>query len=455
MLKKSFFFSISTVFLLSSLIIQAQTSETLAKIKYTLADYKNPSSYKGRYGLIRFSSDDKILVVAGNDEHLIIYDSETGKMLQKIKYGGTGTNAFSFGADEKSFLLQDVSFTRIEVLDLETGKIKNKIAGRSNISGLKSLLLTSAAQKHKGLEMRELPVSPDRKMVLTAKTDSLYQVVDLESGEVRFNLEQTSKTNEKKDLLKMLFIPGAATTPLFFHISDAAYNADGKRIVLANGDKIPTLWDGETGKLIAKLEPQVGKVYQVSFSANGKLAATTDIAGITKIWDAETGAHLSTIGTPESKEIAVEWSPTAEVLATFSSAEEIHFYDARTGKLISDTDKTKVRGLSFSPNGTLAATIAKEDKNNLGQIFSVADGKLIAALPRLKKEEHALALEWNNEGNLLAVSSEDYVKIFNDKGELLQTLENAVFPARFSSDGKILATGGKNDVGYVWQINQN
>jgi hypothetical protein len=44
---------------------------------------------------------------------------------------------------------------------------------------------------------------------------------------------------------------------------------------------------------------------------------------------------------------------------------------------------------------------------------------------------------------------------FSPDGTLLQNPENAVFPTRFSTDGRLLATGGKNDVGFVWQIGRN
>jgi hypothetical protein len=38
----------------NSLIVEAQQTKQVARIKYTLSDYKNPSSFKGRYGLTRF-----------------------------------------------------------------------------------------------------------------------------------------------------------------------------------------------------------------------------------------------------------------------------------------------------------------------------------------------------------------------------------------------------------------
>ena len=440
---------------LNAFSLQAQQSKSVAQIKYKISNYKNPSVFKTRFGLTRFSADDKMLAVIGDDYRIVIYQTETGKLLQSIKYGGDGTTNFSFGADGKSVLMLNRLFSEIEIWDLETGKLLKKINERSVVSGLKKVLINNVERKGQGQEMGELPISPDGKSILVARTDSRYDVVNLSDDTARFSLEQNSKTSETKDLLKILFVPGAATTRGFFRVSSAEYNAQGTRILLANGDKSPTLWDAENGKLISALEPQLSKVYDISFNHDGTLAATTDTKGVTKIWDAENGNLLSTIGTPKKRETAFGWSSQSEIIATLSSSEEGHFYNARTGKLLSSTGKTQINGLMFNPDGTLVATFAKKDRKLLGQIIRVANGKLIANLSRTVNEEHPLAIDWSKDGKFLAISSVEYVKIFNEKGELLQKLDQAVFPAQFSHDSKLLLTGGNNDDGFVWQIGEN
>lgn len=455
MSKKTALLIIFSALFLNALNIAAQPSQPIAQLKYKISDYKNPSVFKGRFGLTRFSADDKLLAVIGDDDRIVIYETATGKVIQAIKYGSDHNSNFSFGADGSSILMQDRLSFGIEIWDLETGERRRKIEGRDGISGLKKALINNAEQKGQPQEMRELPLSPDGKNMLVAKTDSLYEIVNVADGIARHSLEQTSKTSETKDLLKILFIPGAATTRGFFYVSSAEYNSNGTRILLANGDKSPTLWDAVSGKLIAALEPQDTKVYDISFNHDGTLAATTDTKNVTKIWDAADGKLLSTIGTPKKNERVYGWSSQSDILATLSWREEGHFYNARTGKLLAGTGKTQINGLLFSPDGTLAATFAKKDRKLLGQIIRVADGKLIANLPRGADEEHPLGLDWSRDGKLLAISSVEYVKIFNDQGELLQKLDQAVFPARFSHDGKLLITGGNNDDGFVWQVGEN
>jgi WD40 repeat protein len=442
-----------TAMLFCSLKLTAQQESTpTAQIKYKISDYKNQSVYKGRYALTRFNADDSMFAVIGDEDRIVVYETATGNVIQSIKYGNDNTNAFSFGADGKSVLFLDKLSFSVEVWDLETGERRHKIEGRSAVSGLKNALRKDQKDINEGLQMSEMPLSPDGKSVLVGKTDSRFDVVDLENGEARFSVEQTSETSEIKDLLKLALIPGIANSLYLLHISKAIYSSDGKRILLSNGDRNPTLWDAETGKMIAILGPQEAKVYKISFSPDGKLAATVDKKAVSQIWDATTGRKLSTLGKPGNSEMIGNWSPQGDFVATHSSKERGHIFNAQTGEFISETGKLQIRDMSFSSDGRLIATLAKKDKTKLGQIFNVADGKFIADLPRLSDEERPLDLEWSSDGKLLAISSIEYVKIFNNRGEFLQSLENAVYPARFSHNGKLLLTGGKNDDGFIWQI---
>lgn len=459
MFKKSLLNIVLTVSILlpaNSLAQQPATvAPPIASVKYKLGNFKNPSLQNIRYALARFSDDDKLFAVLGEKQRIGIYETASGRLLREIDYGSDATDAFSFSPDGKSILMKDRLSFSVEVWDIESGKRLHKIEGRNGVSGFKNMILDTDRRRKQKLEMNAIPVSRDGKNVLVGKDDRRYDIVDLASGTPVFQLEKLSKSSDTKDVLKLLFIPGAASSPRLFHLSSAIYNSQGDRIAFANGDSAPTLWNAETGKLLANLEPQAARVYSVSFSKNSKLLATTDIDGVTRTWDAETGASVSVIGSKGRSEIAAVWSPQGEILATFSSAEKGHLYDARSGKLLAETSGKAVRELAFSPNAEALATLAKKDKSILGQIFSASDGSLIGEIPRAVKEEQPLSLEWNATGEFLAIASAESVKLFDKRGKLLQTLEKAVYPAHFSHDGKLLLTGGRSDDGFVWQIGEN
>lgn len=440
-----------------SVSAQTEKNET-AQLKFNLTDFRNPSDFRMRFGLLRFSIDGKLLATSGTDRDLKIYDVESGKLLttidsKKAGLGGkAGFNAFSFSPDGKFAVAQEENYSSVKVFDTTTGNLVRTIDGRGKLSAAKQI----QAELFKGLgslEMINITADSNWKNILITKNDGTFQIVDIESGTVKQTLEHTSKSNKTWDFMKMIF-QAYVPVPLAFLIANGRFSEDGKKIIIANGDKTPTLWDVETGKLIAKLEPQTDRVYQAFFSSDSSLLITSDVDGVNKIWNADDGKLISSFGSEKDKNFAASWTKDSTMIVTTTLKGDARFWNAREGKVKHSLEKSRASGISFSPDGELIATIHQDDKKQMAQIWNAGNGKLIATLPRQKSEDRALSLVWSPDGKILVTASSDLVKVWNSNGEFLQTLPNAVFPVRFSADGKLLATGGKNDVGYVWQINQ-
>lgn len=302
--------------------------------------------------------------------------------------------------------------------------------------------------------MSDVPADAGVKNILVAKNDGLFQIVDAENGEIRQTLEHSSKSNATWDFMKMLF-QLYSPVPLGFLISSGRFSADGTKVIIANGDKTPTLWNAESGAQIAKLEPQTDRIYQAIFSPDSKMVVTSDVDGVTKIWNAADGKLISEFGSKKDRNFAAAWNADSTAIITLSPNSDARFWSVETGEMLFRLERSAALNLSLSPDGKSLATIHRDDKKQLAQIWNAADGKLLATLPREKGEDRAYSLVWSPDGTMLITASSETVRIWSDKGELLQTLDKAVFPTSFSSDGKFLATGGKNDTGYVWQIGEN
>jgi WD40 repeat protein len=438
----------------------AAQERKIAQVKFNLADFRNPSTFRGRFGLLQFSRDGRLLATSGTDRDLKIYDVESGKLKATIDSkraglsGKMGFNAFSFSPDGKTAVAQEEGYANLKIFDTETGNLVRTIDGRGKVSSAKVLLTTNQKNDLEGLEMVPVPSDADWKNILVAKNDGLFQVVDIESGAVRQSLQHATNSNDTWDFMKIVFrlyVP----IPLAFLISNGRFSADGKKIIIANGDKSPTLWDAETGRRIAALEPQTDRVYRAFFSPDSALVVTSDVDGATKIWNAADGKLLTSFGSEKDKNFAVAWNAENTAVVTITPKTDARFWDARTGKVLFSLEKSEASNAAFSPDGKLLATIHQDDKKQMAQIWNAADGKLIATLPRAKSEDRAFSLVWSPDSRMLVTASSDLVKVWSADGTLLQTLENAVFPTRFSTDGTLLATGGKNDVGFVWQISRN
>lgn len=462
MFKKFVIFTLSIVFLSNAVLLNAQQTgagKKVAQMKFNLTEFRNPSEFRNRYGLLQFSRNGKFLATSGTDRDLKIYDVEAGKLLatidsKKAGLGKLGFNAFSFSPDGNYVVAQEETYASLKVFDTATGNLVKTIDGRGKMSAAKQFQ-ASMYTGLVGLEM--IPVSADRdwKNILVAKNDGVFQIVDVENWNVRQTLEHSSKSSDTWDFFKMFVFQAYIPVPLAYLISSGRFSDDGKKIIIANGDKSPTLWDSETGKQIARLEPQTDRVYRAFFSPDSRLVVTSDVDGATKIWNAEDGKLISSFGSEKDKNVAVAWNAEGDAVVTITPKSDARFWDAQTGKIRFTLEASEASSVVFSPDGRLVATVHQDNKRQMAQIWDASNGKLLATLPRLKTEDRAFSLVWSPDGKMLVASSKNYVKIWNANGEFLQSLENAVFPARFSADSSLLATGGKNDVGYVWQIGEN
>lgn len=460
MFKKFAVLTLAAIFLSNFPFIKAQTvtDKKVAQLKFGLTDFRNPSSLRNRYGLLQFSGDGRFLAASGTDRDIKIYDTNTGTLFstidsKKIELGKLGFNAFSFSPDGKYALAQEEGYANLRVFETETGKLIRVIDGRGKASSAKQIQ-SSWYKDLGGLEMVPAPADSDWKNVLVAKHDGLFQVVNLEDGRVIRVLEHSEKPNVAWDFLKMAF-QFYSPVPIGFLISSGRFSADGKKIVIANGNEAPTLWEAETGRQIARLEPQTDRVYQAFFSPDSLLVVTSDVDGATKIWNAADGKLISAFGSEKDKNFAAAWNAGSMAIITTSPKGDARFWDALTGKMLFSLENSQAASVLLSPNGKLLATIHQEDKRQLAQIWNAADGQPLATLPREKGEDRAFSIVWSPDGKMLVTASNEAVKIWSVEGKLLQTLDQAVFPTRFNADGKLLATGGKNDTGYVWQIGEN
>jgi len=73
------------------------------------------------------------------------------------------------------------------------------------------------------------------------------------------------------------------------HVTDAAFSADGKRVVTASEDNTARIWDAENGREIHVLKGHNNGVYRAGFSTDGKRVVTASDDHTARIWDAENG----------------------------------------------------------------------------------------------------------------------------------------------------------------------
>ena len=448
-----------------SVVAFSQTQENqIAVVKQSLPEFRDVSVWKGRTGLVRFSSEGKYLAVSGKSADVVIYETETGKVVSQID--GHGFTAFSFSRDSKFAVAQNTYDSSLSVFETETGKQVRNIAGLDKLSNFQKMLGGSGLVNtlngqvlYTPAAMTEVPVSPDWKHLLINKNDKEYKLFDFATGDFKYDFNHENYSTGKETAKTILFLMVNASSFLG-SISSADFSSDSKFVAITNGNKKPTIWNTETGKLTATIE-SANKVYNAIFSRDGKMLATSDTKGITRIVETETGKEVSTFGSKNDKAFAVLWSKNGErvITARNDKHNDVSVYEAKTGKKLFSFENSDAVGLFESNTGKYVATVPRNNKLLFFQIWDTETGKLMGTSPKTKDKKSLTMLKWspNDEMVITASGLKGDVEVWYLNGGQVQVLKDATFPIEFSFDGKYMATGGKTndpkkDIGYIWEF---
>jgi WD40 repeat protein len=141
----------------------------------------------------------------------------------------------------------------------------------------------------------------------------------------------------------------------------AALAPDGKRVVTAGaGPGHATLWDAESGKVVADLAGPEGVSF-ACFDAGGTRVVT--LAGREAfVWDAGTGAAVCVCKGHEADTLAAAFSPDGGRLLTGSADRTAALWDTASGGLLAVYvgHPGPVRLVAFSPTGLQVAAVSDD-----------------------------------------------------------------------------------------------
>lgn len=442
----------------------ATEKKDIAQIVASMSEFRDISAWKGRTGLMHFSPDGKFLAVSAKKADVAVYSTETGKLVSMID--GKGFTAFSFGPDGKQAIAQNRSDASFGIFDVETGSMIRTVRGLGSTSQIsRSMGGAGIINELNGvfptivLEMGRAPVTRDWQSVLVNKNDSEFELVDILTGNAKYELKHAEHKggSERAKIALALLIGGGAL--YLGSTSNPRFSDNGTYLLIANGNRDPSLWKAASGELVAKLDSTARVMYH-RFSPDESMVATSDYEGVTRVWSTSDGKLISTIGSKKQPGMIAAWSwDSGKVIVIPEKAGDLAAYDPKTGEQLFIYSGSAADGSLFSDNLRYVTTRPRKNKAVLYQLWEVDSGKLIATVPRTKGEDAVISIKWHPTDLYFATSQglKDEIKVWNLKGELLQTLPNSTVPMEFSNDGAFLATGGrlannKTDIGYVWSF---
>jgi WD40 repeat protein len=263
----------------------------------------------------------------------------------------------------------------------------------------------------------------------------------LESVEIRMWFAQASRS-----------VPWVTLVGHGSSVGDAAFSADGTRVVTASSDKTARVWDATTGKPVTMPLEHQGFVTGAAFSPDGTRVVTASWDKTARVWDAVTGKAVTMPLEHQGFVNTAAFSPDGTRVVTASDDKTAQVWDAVTGKAVTVPLEHQgfVFAAEFSRDGTRVVT-ASSDKT--ARIWDATTGKSVTAPLEHQAEVHAAA--FSPDGMRVITASLDQTARVWDATTgkpVTGPLEHrgSVTAAAFSSDGTRVITASLDQTARVW-----
>jgi WD40 repeat protein/Tfp pilus assembly protein PilF len=227
---------------------------------------------------------------------------------------------------------------------------------------------------------------------------------------------------------------------------------DGRRILAGGNDKVLRLYDGPSGKLLARLKGHTDKCYG-TFSADGKQILTYGDRTL-RLWDAASGSVLHTL-TGHTAACTGIFAPDGKQVLSYGVDRKVRLWDAATGQPLrafaGPTDE--VTGAAFVPGGK---QVAAWGKDWIVRVWEVSSGKRLqeVTLPERAGASPQAAMTPDGRRLLVAGSNDALVVLDLMTGKQVHRFAGA--PGRqalsISPDGRYAVAGSFRSGVYVWRL---
>lgn len=319
---------------------------------------------------LRFSTDGRLLLSAGNDNTVRVWDME-GKRLMKTMRGHGGRVSAAVFAPRGQQVLSGGYDQRAKIWDL---------AGYEEVRVLQGNVLDEHEDAVLGAAF-----SADGRRIVTASRDRTARIWDAASGKSLQRLREGHR----------------------YLASSVAFFAGGRRLLTAAMDNTTRIWDVGSGSELVNFEG-TGVWAAVAVSHDGKSVITGSDDRGAKLWDADSGKLVQTFQLEQKKAaqvMAVAFSPDDRLVATGDEAGQCCLWEVATGKLRWQNSRHagEINAMAFVPGSPHLLTASNDYT-----VFSwhVDSGQL--DMPRILKHPGPVtSMDVSSDGRWVATTCED------------------------------------------------
>jgi WD40 repeat protein/serine/threonine protein kinase/tetratricopeptide (TPR) repeat protein len=369
------------------------------------ADYANTD--------VVFSPDARLLISAGTDGTVRIWDPRTGRLIRTLKLinKSDAVRCVAVSPDGRS-LAAGCGSGFLGVWDTADWRLR--------------VIQRSASH------VLSVSFSPDGRHLASAGTDRLIKIWNVASGQV----------------VRMLV--GHS-----YMISSVAFSPDGKTLASGSEDNSIKLWDPATGKELRTLQGHTSWAHCVAFSPDGRWLASASDDRTVRLWDVGNGRTVLTLRGHSNRVRSVAFDPAGRLLATSSSDGTVKLWDLaaspQEARLLREHTQPVIRA-AYSPNGRLLATASRDGTVRLWQVAGDQEGRILASH---RSEVWAVAFD-PKERRLVSGGNDGTVKLWDAaSGKVLRIFQghqHFVRAVAFSPDGRRVASGSHDRTVKVWDL---
>lgn len=243
-------------------------------------------------------------------------------------------------------------------------------------------------------------------------------------------------------------------------ITDLAFSPDGRMLVSSNYDEPPSpesliiVWDPATGKKINSQALGSDPVNSVAFCKDGKTLAAGSHKRVI-LWDVTTNLSISLNGHIGLVNKIAFGGPSGNILASAGEDKRVILWDVSAlsplATPLSDFDQEQVYSVAFSAKREIVGIGSFEKGVTL---WDVKNGKV-----KWSRNLNAVvySIDFSQDDKKLAAGTRDGLVLLDVEtgaqlGETLKRHDGRVSCVKFSPDGKLLASGGRDNKVILWDI---